>query len=85
MPTDFSVLLYQAASPDASTSNRSLLVVHTLNIIYKWGGVGRCLESQGCESPAHGTVTMPVFTETGRISHNSEGESNRQSDHYKSC
>lgn len=33
MPTDFSVLLYQAASPDASTSNRSLLVVHTLNII----------------------------------------------------
>lgn len=34
MPTDFFVLLYQAASPDATASNRSLVGVHTLNIIY---------------------------------------------------
>lgn len=47
--------------------NRSLLAfsaacsVHTLNIIYKWCEVERCLELQGCESPAP-TVSMPVFT-----------------------
>lgn len=69
MPMDFFVLLFQAGSPDASTSNRSTHSVHTPNTIYKPCGMGKgALRGRDVSLPVNGIVTAPVFTVTGNIS-----------------